>query len=132
MHTQHTHERTNARTHSLSVQPTTRCRYFAPTIERYADLGRCQFYASPSLYERDASVCCIPGSDCLQANGGLFLPGETPICTNTEFNSTSCAISTPTKEQYCPGQDGSCERYGRANPPPPLPSRYRWPPLAIP
>ena len=71
--------------------------------------SQCQYY------QGSTDLCCAPagsgaaGPACLQSDGGLYLPGETPICALEADGG--CSITEPSETQYCPDEDPGCSRY---------------------
>ncbi|DBB18563.1 hypothetical protein WJX82_010215 [Trebouxia sp. C0006] len=59
-------------------------------------------------------LCCVPGSledPCLVQDGGVYLEGETPLCSVN--GDGECSIGAPQSGEYCSGYDNStdCPRF---------------------
>ena len=67
--------------------------------------SECEYYATST------NLCCYAASPdaCLQANGGPYLPGETPLCSISLEGS--CSLEEPTPAAFCDGSDEECSRY---------------------
>lgn len=37
--------------------------------------SECPYYADPSLSGNPVNLCCTPDKDCLQSQGGIYMPG---------------------------------------------------------
>ncbi|KAL0043569.1 hypothetical protein WJX79_008696 [Trebouxia sp. C0005] len=63
---------------------------------------------------RGVDLCCVPGSledPCLVQDGGVYLEGETPLCSVDEDGE--CSIGAPQSGEYCGGHGNStdCPRF---------------------
>ncbi|KAL6781722.1 FAP10B [Auxenochlorella protothecoides x Auxenochlorella symbiontica] len=70
-------------------------------------------FAIPSqcdYYQAQTTLCCEAGSAaCLQSGGGMYLPGETPICVT--YPEGGCTITEPSQTGFCSGEETGCSRY---------------------
>uniref|UniRef100_A0A1D2A822 Calcium-transporting ATPase n=2 Tax=Auxenochlorella protothecoides TaxID=3075 RepID=A0A1D2A822_AUXPR len=61
-------------------------------------------------FQANTNLCCLADSQsCLDTYGGIYQPGETPLCQLSVDGG--CVIQEPRPEEYCDGNADGCERW---------------------